>query len=95
VRFGTECPEGFLPVYSVGSEDEAKLLLTMACQTDRTSGEWVAKELMHEQNLDNLDAFGDRLSELHDKHMLGTERCDCKGLKKKSKKKSKRKVKRR
>ena len=92
MRFGAECPEGFLPVYSVGSEKEASLLLTMACQTDRTSGEWVAQELMHEQTLDNLEEFGDRLAEVHDKHILGTERCDCKGLKK-SKKKSKRKVK--
>lgn len=36
------------------------MLLTMACSTN-LSGDFVARELMGEQTLDNLASFGDRL----------------------------------
>ena len=84
MRFGTECPEGFLPAFSVGSESEAEQLLTLACHTDRESGEYIAEELQTEQTLDKLEAFGDRFREIHDKHFLGTEICECQGLKEKT-----------
>ena len=77
VRFGTECPDGFLPVYSVGSEEEARRLLTLACPTDRITGEYIAKELAASQTLANLETFSNRLADLHDEKLLGTEHCDC------------------
>ena len=64
MRFGPECPSGFLPVYSVDTEDEAKRLLTLACPTNN-AGEFVAPELATEQTLDNRFAFGERLARVH------------------------------
>jgi len=66
VRFGRTVPEGHLPVYSVDTEEEARRILVLACQTN-TDGEFVAKELAEEQTLQNLYAFGDRLKDVHDK----------------------------
>jgi len=53
-----------LPVFSVGSEEAAKRLLTIACPTNYR-GEHFAPELAEEQTLDNLYAFGDRLREIY------------------------------
>jgi hypothetical protein len=64
VRYGVSVPKGFLPVYSVDSEDEARQLLVLACERNR-DGEFVARELVHDQTLENLDAFGDRLAAYH------------------------------
>lgn len=73
VRYGRTMPDGFLPVYSVGTEDEAQELLVLACPTN-LKGEYVAVELAEEQTLDNLRAFGDRLDQAH---KLIVERGDC------------------
>jgi len=64
VRFGRTIPEGFLPVYSVDTEEEARQLLVMACSTN-VNGEFIARELAHEQTLENLYAFGNRLATTH------------------------------
>jgi len=64
VRYGRTCPRGFLPVYSVDTEEEARRLLVLTCGTNH-KGEFIAKELMASQNLKNLQAFGDRLHEAH------------------------------
>ena len=64
VRYGRNTPEGFLPVYSVDTEDEAHSLLVAACGKNM-DGEFVARELVTEQTLENLYAFGDRLAEIH------------------------------
>lgn len=62
MRFGRGAlPDGFLPVFSVDTEEEAEKLLVMTCPRDRVTGEFVARELQHEQTLENLYAFGDRL----------------------------------
>lgn len=63
VRYGRTVPfdEGFLPVFSVNTEEDAKKLLTVACGTNE-QGEFIARELAHEQTLENLYAFGDRLA---------------------------------
>ena len=58
--------QGFLPVFSVETEEEAVALLTMACPRN-LDGEWVARELAEEQTLENLYAFGDRLRVLYEK----------------------------
>jgi hypothetical protein len=40
--------------------EEAKELIVLACQTNG-AGEYIASELVREQNLTNLAAFSDRL----------------------------------
>jgi len=60
VSYGRSCPEGFLPVYSVDTEEEAKMLLIAACDRG-LDGQFVARELLHEQTIPNLLAFGERL----------------------------------
>lgn len=78
MRFGPKCEEGFLPVFSVGSMEEARELLTIACPRN-LSGEYVAQELATEQTLENLYSFGDRLKTLHDKYLVGRS-CKCQEL---------------
>jgi hypothetical protein len=53
--------EGFLPVFSVDTEEEARELLVFACGTN-IEGEFVARELVQEQTLEALTAFSDRLA---------------------------------
>lgn len=53
-----------MPVFSVETEDEARRLLTMACPRTK-EGEFIARELVEEQTLENLYAFGDRLRTLY------------------------------
>lgn len=65
VRFGRSVPFaeglGFLPIFSVDTEQEAIDLLTEVCPRN-VEGEFVARELVEEeQTLENLYAFGDRL----------------------------------
>lgn len=55
-------PKGSLAVYSVDTEEEAQSLLVMSCGTN-IKGEFIARELVEEQTLENLDAFGARLEE--------------------------------
>jgi len=62
VGYGTVVPEGSLPVYSVDTEEEAKSLLVLACNTNY-KGQYIARELVEEQTIDNLFAFGRRLDE--------------------------------
>jgi len=50
-------------VYSVNTEEEAKALLTVACQTN-INGEFLARELISDQTIENLWAFGDRLEKV-------------------------------
>jgi hypothetical protein len=69
-------PRGFLPVFSVGSMEEARALLVLACPRN-VDHEFVAPELAEAQNLDNLAAFGARLRQLHEQHFAGTDRCAC------------------
>ncbi len=65
MRFGTKCPTGFLPVFSVNDEFEAKRLLTLACPTN-LDGEYIAPGLVHAQTLTNLTAFGDQLERYYE-----------------------------
>lgn len=53
-------PEGNLPVFSVDTESEARMLIVAACPCD-SEGHYYARELSDEQTLENLDAFSDRL----------------------------------
>lgn len=56
--------KGFLPVYSVDTEKEARSLLVVTCSTN-LAGEFVARELVQEQTIERLHAFGDRLRAAH------------------------------
>ena len=64
VRYGTVVPNGFLPVYSVDTVEEAKSLIVMACPLG-LCGDYIAPELAREQTVENLFAFGKRLTALH------------------------------
>lgn len=64
VRFGRTVEKGFLPVYSVDTEEEAEQLLAFACPMNR-EGEYVAPELAQEQSLASLEAFGQRLDKFY------------------------------
>lgn len=69
MRYGRAVPDGWLPVYSVDTEDEARRLLVVACPKVMVEGklEYVARELVTEQTLPNLYAFADRLRETHER----------------------------
>lgn len=68
VQFGTVCPDGFLPIFSVETEDEARRLLVLTCSRG-ADGELYARELVRQQascpeddnaRLEAFYAFGDR-----------------------------------
>lgn len=59
--YGHVVPDGRLPVFSVDTEDEAKMLIVMACPSGG-DGHYYARELVEEQTLENLAAFSDRLA---------------------------------
>lgn len=61
MRFGRTVPDGFLPVFSVDTEEEARQLIIAACPRD-DQGTHYARELAHEQTLENLQAFSDKLA---------------------------------
>lgn len=65
VRYGRTCPEGYLTVYSVDTEEEARLLIATACPMN-LDGEYYAPELAGDQTLETLYAFGDRLHQLQE-----------------------------
>lgn len=77
MRFGRSVPSGFLPVYSVETEACAKKLLIATCPRNMKD-DFVARELVEEQTLDNLYAFGERLAEVHELLVTGGH-CACKG----------------
>ncbi len=61
MRFGPKCEPGSLPVFSVDTEEEARSLLSLACERNMR-GEYVARELVVNQTLENLQKFSDRLA---------------------------------
>lgn len=65
VGFGRTCAKGSLPVYAVADEKEAQDLIVLSCETN-IRGEYLARELVQEQTLENLDAFSERLDRMHD-----------------------------
>lgn len=58
-------PEGALCAFSVDTMEEAKQLLVLTCPKNYNN-EFVAPELVEEQTLENLYAFGDRLQKQYD-----------------------------
>jgi hypothetical protein len=76
VTFGRKVPKGHLPVFSVGTEGEAKDLIVLACGTNQW-GQYIARELVMDQTLENLQAFSDRLAEAHEV-LVKHGKCTCK-----------------
>lgn len=74
--FGTKTREGSLPVFKVGSEEEARRLIVMACPTN-FGGEYIAPELAEAQTIENLEKFSTRLDVYHD-IMIQNGLCTCK-----------------
>lgn len=68
MRYGRSVEDGFLPVMSVDTEEEAKSLLTLACQTNY-EGEYIARELVAAQTMEHLSAFGQRLDDLYHQYI--------------------------
>ena len=62
------CPSGSLPVFSVETEEEAVKLLALACETN-LAGQFIARELVEDQTLDALLAFGRRLEGIYEKYV--------------------------
>jgi hypothetical protein len=60
VRFGRTVERGFLPVYAVDTEEQARTLLVSVCPRN-LAGDFIARELADKQTLENLSAFGERL----------------------------------
>lgn len=59
--FGPKLPDGYLPVFSVDTEDEARALIVLTCPLGR-DGHYYARELAEDQTLENLQRFSDRLA---------------------------------
>lgn len=64
--YGRVTPDGRLPVFSVDTEKEAQMLITMACPRD-AAGSYYARELAEVQTLENLALFSDRLQDCWDR----------------------------
>lgn len=77
-----------MSVFSVDTERQAQMLLASACQTTM-DGQYIAKELVLDQTLENLDAFSDRLAEMAERMDLFGDKKPGKKVKKKRKKKRK------
>lgn len=73
--FGRKIPRGRLPVFAVADEREAEALIVLTCP--RTyDGEYVARELVDAQTLENLRRFSDRLALAHEA-MRAAGHCRC------------------
>lgn len=55
-------------MFSVNTPEEAARLITLACSTNY-DGQYIARELVEHQTLDNLHAFGDRLADIYDRYI--------------------------
>jgi hypothetical protein len=84
VDFGPKVRNGSLPVFSVADEEEALELLTLCCETN-IRHEFVARELVMEQTIENLQRFSDRLKFYHDKFLVTKGGCRCKNEKTRAK----------
>jgi len=73
VRYGRTPEDGFLPVHSVWTEEQARELLVLCCGTD-PAGNFIARELAHHQTLDNLSAFGKRLYDMDQRTGISAEK---------------------
>ena len=64
MRYGHNVEDGFLPVYSVETEQEAEQLIILTCSLG-PDGNYYASELIKEQTLENLAKFSNKLAKYH------------------------------
>lgn len=65
MRYGRGAPpKGFLPVFSVNTEEEAQELLIAAC-SHRADGHFYSDELSRSQDLEMLQRFSDKLDRIY------------------------------
>jgi len=67
VKIGAVCPQGFLPVYSTDTKEEAKQIVVLACPTNY-DGDYVAPEVAGttgDERISQFVAFGKRLEQIH------------------------------
>lgn len=64
MRYGRAVPEGFLPVFSVDTEEEAQKLIILTCPRGN-DGAYYARELIVDQTLENLQQFSDKLARVY------------------------------
>lgn len=62
-------------MFSTKTAECAQQLIVLACGTNQ-AGEYIARELVLDQTLDNLEAFSTRLDEAHD-HLIAVGSCRC------------------
>ena len=79
MRCGLHLQEGFLPVFTVGTQEEAETLILLTCPRGM-DGEFYARELADEQTLENLEAFSEKLDKAHDA-LVANGNCRCGGTK--------------
>ena len=60
-------PKGFLPVFSVNTEDEAKRLIVATCSRG-TDGQYYSAELAMEQTIAMLEQFSRKLERVYSMH---------------------------
>ena len=75
MRYGRAPDPGFLPVFSVWTEQEAEALIVATCPTDM-DGNYYARELVEEQTLENLENYSTHLDQIHDL-FIERGRCEC------------------
>lgn len=62
MRYGRgACPEGFLPIFSVNTEVEAKRLIAATCSLG-LDGSYYSTEMARDQSLDQFARFGQKLA---------------------------------
>jgi len=66
VRYGIVCPAGFLPVYSVDTEEEARRIIIMTCSLH--DGEYYAESVAGLEGSERLKAFYDFGAKLERAH---------------------------
>lgn len=75
-------PDGALPVFSVDTEEEAKLLIISTCPKDY-EGNYYSRELAANRTIPTLFAFGEKIAKIHD-ILVKNGSCKCKQKERKS-----------
>ena len=78
MRVGQVCPKGFLPIYSVDTEEEAHRLVEITCPRN-PDGTYFSRHLAEGQSIERLFEFGEQLDKAHQR-MESLGRCSCKPL---------------
>ena len=65
MRYGRGAkPDGFLPVFSTNTEDEARQVIVGTCSRG-LDGEYYSHDLAQDQTLENLECLGDKMERVY------------------------------